>query len=43
MDYWLIRFDTPITVLLILIGFMLVIFAQIKIDSAYSKYRKVNK
>ena len=41
MNYWLIRFDTPITILLVLIGFILVIFAQIKIDSAYSKYRKV--
>lgn len=41
MDYWLIRFDTPITVLLLLIGFILVIFAQLKINTAYSKYRKV--
>ena len=41
MDYWLIRYDTPITVLLVLIGFILVIFAQLKINTAYSKYRKV--
>lgn len=41
MNYWLIRFDTPITILLVLTGFILVIFAQIKINSAYSKYRKI--
>lgn len=41
MDYWLIRYDSPITILLVLIGFILVIFAQIKINLAYSKYRKI--
>lgn len=41
MDYWLIRFDSPITILLVLIGFILVLLAQVKINSAYSKYRKV--
>lgn len=41
MDYWLIRFDTPITFLLVIIGFILVLVAQIGIDSAYSRYRKI--
>lgn len=41
MNYWLIRYDSPTTVLLVLIGFFLVIFAQIRINSAYSKYRKI--
>lgn len=41
MDYWLIRFDTPITYLLAIIGFIFVLVAQIKIDSAYSKYRRI--
>ena len=34
-------FDNSFTVLLMVIGFILVLVAQIKIDSAYSKYRKV--
>lgn len=41
MDYWLIRFETPITILLVIIGFILVLMAQAKINSAYSKYRKI--
>lgn len=41
MNYWLIRYDTPITVLLVVIGFILVIFAQVKINSAYAKFRKI--
>ena len=41
MNYWLIRYDSSITILLMLIGFILVLYAQIKIDSAYSKYKKV--
>ena len=41
MDYWLIRFETPITILLVIIGFILVLTAQAKINSAYSKYRKI--
>ena len=41
MDYWIMRFDTPLTLLLVLIGFILVVFAQIKINSAYSKYSKI--
>lgn len=41
MDYWLIRFDSPITILLVIIGFILVLLAQVQINSAYSKYRKV--
>lgn len=41
MDYWLIRFDTPITFLLVIIGFILVLVAQIRINSAYSRYRRI--
>ena len=41
MDYWLIRFETPITILLVIIGLILVLMAQAKINSAYSKYRKI--
>lgn len=41
MNYWLIRYDSNITLFLLLIGFILVIFAQVKINTAYSKYRKV--
>lgn len=41
MNYWLIRYDSPITILLILIGFILVTYAQLKINTTYSKYRKV--
>lgn len=41
MDYWLMWYDNGFTMLLMVIGFLLVLFAQIKIDSAYSKYRKI--
>ncbi len=41
MNYWLIRYDTPLTILLVVIGFILVLYAQLKIQSTYSKYRKV--
>ena len=41
MDYFLMWFDNSFTVLLMIIGFILVLVAQVKIDSAYSKYRKV--
>lgn len=41
MDYFLMWFDNSFTVLLMVIGFILVLVAQVKIDSAYSKYRKV--
>lgn len=41
MNYWLMRYDDSVTILLLLIGFILVLYAQIKINSAYSKYRKV--
>ena len=34
-------YETPFTVLLTVIGFLLVVFAQIKINTTYSKYRKV--
>lgn len=41
MNYWLMRYDDSLTILLLVIGFIFVIYAQIKINSAYSKYRKV--
>ena len=41
MNYWLMRYDDSLTILLLVIGFILVIYAQTKINSAYSKYRKV--
>ena len=41
MNYWLMTYETPLTVLLTVIGFLLVVFAQIKINTTYSKYRKV--
>lgn len=41
MNYWLMRYDDSLTILLLFVGFILVIYAQIKINSAYSKYRKV--
>ncbi len=41
MNYWLIRYDTPLTILLVVIGFILVLYAQLKIQSTYSKYRRV--
>ena len=34
-------YETPLAVLLTVIGFLLVVFAQIKINTTYSKYRKV--
>ena len=40
MNYWLMTYETPFTVLLTVIGFLLVVFAQIKINTTYSKYRK---
>ena len=41
MNYWLMTYETPLAVLLTVIGFLLVVFAQIKINTTYSKYRKV--
>lgn len=41
MDYWLIRYDDSLTIFLMLIGLVLVLYAQFKINSAYSKYKKV--
>ena len=37
MNYWLMTYETPFTVLLTVIGFLLVVFAQIKINTTYSK------
>lgn len=42
MNYWIMRFDTPFTLLLILVGFILVVYAQIKINSTYSKFSKIS-
>ena len=42
MNYWLMFYDDWASILLIFIGFILVIGAQIKINSAYSKYRKIS-
>lgn len=41
MNYWLIRYDDSLTIFLILLGLIVVLFAQFKINSAYSKYKKV--
>lgn len=41
MDFWLIRYENGITLLLLVIGFILVLWAQLRINSAYSKYKKV--
>lgn len=41
MDFWLMWYDNGFTVLLMVIGFFLVLFAQIRINSAYSKYRRI--
>lgn len=42
MNFWMMMYDDGFTILLLLIGFILVIFAQLKINSAYSKYRKIS-
>lgn len=42
MNFWIMMYDNGFTMLLLLIGFILVIFAQFKINSAYSKYRKIS-
>ena len=41
MDFWLMWYDNGLTILLMIIGFILVLFAQIRINSAYSKYRRI--
>lgn len=41
MDYWLIRFDNIWTIMLVVIGFIIVLYAQIKIDTTYSKYKNI--
>ncbi len=42
MNYWIMRYDNMTTILLVLIGFILVLYAQIKIDITYAKYRKIS-
>lgn len=42
MNYWLMFYDDWASILLLVIGFILVIWAQVKINSAYSKYRKIS-
>lgn len=41
MNYYMMRYDDTISILLLLVGFLLVIYAQFKINTAYSKYRKI--
>ncbi len=41
MNYWLMRYDNITTILLVIIGIILVLYAQIKINATYSKYRKI--
>lgn len=41
MNYWLIRYDNITTILLVVIGVILVLYAQIKINTTYSKYRRI--
>lgn len=41
MNYWLMRYDDSLTIFLILFGLIVVLFAQFKINSTYSKYKKV--
>ena len=41
MNYWLMRYDNLTTILLVVIGFILVLYAQIKIKTTYSKYIKI--
>ena len=40
MNYWLMTYETPLTVLLTVIGFLLVVFSQININTTYSLYIK---
>lgn len=42
MNFWVMMYDNGFTILLLLIGFILVTWAQFKINSAYSKYRKIS-
>ena len=42
MNYWLMFYDDWTSILLVVIVFLIVIFAQIKINSAYSKYKKIS-
>lgn len=42
MNYWLMFYDDWASILLLVIGFILVIWAQVKINFAYSKYRKIS-
>ena len=42
MNYWLMFYDDWASILLVVIGFIIVIFAQIKINSVYSKYKKIS-
>lgn len=42
MNFWIMMYDNGFTMLLLLIGFILVIFAQFKINSAYSKFKKIS-
>ncbi len=41
MNYWIMRYDNITTILLVVVGFILILYAQIKINTTYSKYRKI--
>ena len=41
MNYWIMRYDSITTILLVVVGFILVLYAQIKINTTYAKYRKI--
>ena len=41
MNYMLWGYENVLTILLSIIGFVIVIYAQFRINSSYSKYRRV--
>ena len=41
MNFWVLRYDNITTILLVVVGVILVLYAQIKINITYAKYRKI--
>ncbi len=41
MNFWVMRYDNITTILLVVVGVILVLYAQIKINITYAKYRKI--
>ena len=41
MNFWVMRYDNLTTILLVVVGVILVLYAQIKINITYAKYRKI--